>query len=108
MYVMEGMGAVLPVTSEMAHAVGVARMRNLTREANQSRFGFGNTTPLINVSPDFLRNQISRNPGLLRTIFGPGAAGDFMEAWGVPIGAGLLGLAGGLVMAKTLKRKKRV
>ncbi len=102
MYVMEGMGAVLAVTSEMAHAVAVARMRNLNREADQSRLGFGDIT----VAPDFLRTSPRRSSGLLRTIFGPGAAGDFMETRGVPIGAGLLGLAGGLVMAKTLKKKR--
>jgi len=97
MFVMEGMGATLPVTSEAAQAISMARLRAFKRAGASDRLGFGDIPPLYSAM------ETSRT---ILDVTRPPRDDDFLSNWGIPIGAGLGGLALGLVMAKTLGKKK--
>lgn len=101
MYVLEGMGAVLPMTNEAATAVARNRVVAINAQAAQSR-GFGNYYLGPDTYRQSLRTAVER--GWFQNTFGQ-QAGDFIETWGLPIGAGLGALALGLVIAKRSAKK---
>lgn len=106
MYVLEGVGSIMPVTQGQVQQITTARaqaIRAQTRDVGFGGSGFGDL--VVGPVRDIIGHSTPEG-GFLRD-YGYAAVSDFMGTWGVPIGVGLGALAVGLVMAKTIRKRKR-